>query len=446
MKKIISILAVLVLSVCFIFTGCSKPLDLPKGDVSSNGGSVVSIGNYVYYSNTFVDYTTLVSGDNTEKTTKHNAIYRVKTDDYGYVSLDDDGKIENIEKVYSKMAGFNNSNMFIVDEYLYFTSPNVHKEQKTGNDRFDLTTLFRIKLDGTGLKEILTTKTTQGKFFLVTEETPYLLIFDDNKISKLEIKDKVGSAEVLVDDVLDTIFPEKYGIINEVYYTTDISEEEKNAGLSGNYLNKLNLATGQTTQLGKPATQTITLVAYENGTLYYKLLDNNGDSLYYGDTLKSGFGANQTKYTLVGETDGEDSVSQFVPINENNVVYKAESMLFLSTKLDTTTASYQVLVSEDAYIEYVEGDYVYYSTENGLYRISYKDKTVQTLAEQKNIKQGSCDIDGEYIYFYAKLDTNTTENYYAFRANIKTAELGRPKFECIATVLEEDLTGETTEE
>ena len=121
-------------------------------------------------------------------------------------------------------------------------------------------------------------------------------------------------------------------------------------------------------------------------------------------------------------------------------------MIFLATKTETAMASYQILVDEDAYIEYVDGDYVYYSTENGLYRISYKDKDVQTVAEQKNIKQGSCDIAGEYIYFYAKLDTNTTENYYAFRANIKTAELGRPKFECIATVLEEDLTGETSEE
>ena len=444
MKKIISILAVLVLSVCFIFTGCSKPLELPKGDVLSNGGSVVSIGNYVYYANTYVDYTTLVSGDNTEKTTKHNAIYRVKTDNNGYVTKDEDGKIENIEKVYDKIAGFNNSNMFVVGDYLYFTSPNVHKEQKTGNDRFDLTTLFRMKFDGSGLTEILTTKTSQGKFFLVTEKTPYLLIFDDNKISKLEIKDKLESLVVLVSDVLDAVFPKKYGKIDKVYYTTDISKDDKNLGLSGNYLNKLDLTTKTTVQLGKPMSQTITLVAYENDTLYYKLLDKNGDSLYYGDNFTKGFGANQTQYTLVGETDGEDSISQFVPINENNVVYKTESMIFLATKTETAMASYQILVDEDAYIEYVDGDYVYYSTENGLYRISYKDKDVQTVAEQKNIKQGSCDIAGEYIYFYAKLDTNTTENYYAFRANIKTAELGRPKFECIATVLKEDLTGETT--
>ncbi len=446
MKKIISILAVLILSVCFIFSGCSKPLQLPSGEVYSNGGSVVGVGNYVYYANTYVDYTTLESGDNTENSTKHNSLYRVKTNDYGYVTRDDEEKIENIEKVYSKITGFNNSHMFVVGNYLYFTSPNVHKEQKTGNDRFDLTTLFRVKLDGTGLKEILTTKTSQGKFFLVTEENPYLLIFDDNKISKLEIKDNLGSVEVLVSDVLDAVFPKNYSVINEVYYTTDLSEDEKNAGLSGNYLNKLNLATEQTSLLGKPATQTITLVAYENGTLYYKLLDKNGDSLYYGDSLTNGFGANQTKYTLVGETNGEDSVAQFVPINENNVVYKTESMIFLASKNQTSTATYQVLVDEDAYIEYVDGDYVYYSTENGLYRISYKDQIVQTVAEQKNIKQGSCDLTGEYIYFYAKLDTNTTENFYAFRANIKTAELNNPKYECIATVLEEDLTGDITEE
>lgn len=447
MKKTLSIITVFVLSLCFILVGCSKPLKMPTGkedvlQVASNGGSVVSVEEYVYFANTFVDYTTLSGNDNTKKTTKHNALYRIKTNEFGYVTKDEDGKLENLERVYSKIAGFNNSNMFVVGNYLYFTSPNTHKEQKTGNDRFDLTTLFRIKLDGTGLKEILTTKTTQGKFYLVTEENPYLLIFDDNKISKLQIKEKLPNVEVLVSDVLDVVFPKQYGQLNLLYYTTDISEDDKDAGLTGNYLNELNLLTNQTRSLGKPLSQTITLVSYENGVLYYKLLQN-GIALYYGDDLTLGFGANQVQYTILGEVDGEDSVSQFTPINSDNVVYKAESKIYLSTKAEGNVANYDfVLVNKDANIEYVEGDYVYYTTTNGLYRISYRDRVVQTIAEQKNIKQGSCDIAGEYVYFYAKLDTNTTETYYAFRANLKTAEINNPKYECIATILAEDLTGE----
>ena len=172
MKKLLSILAVLVLGVCFLFSGCSPKLEMPQGDVSSNGGHVVVVGDYVYYSNTFVDYSSLSGNDNKEGTTKHNALYRVKTDEFGYTTKNEEGTIQDIEKVYSKITGFNNSNMFVNGNYLYFTSPNIHKENKTGKDKFDLTTLFRVKLDGTGLKEILTTQTSQGKFYLVTEQNP----------------------------------------------------------------------------------------------------------------------------------------------------------------------------------------------------------------------------------------------------------------------------------
>lgn len=429
MKKGLGILSALVLCICFIFSGCSPKLEMPTGDVLSNGGSVVTIGDYVYYANTFVDYSTLTGDDNTENTTKQNALYRLKTDEYGYTIVDEDNAISNIEKVYSKISGFNNANMFISGNYLYFTSPNIHKEQKTGNDRFDLTTLFRIKLDGTGFKEIYTTKTIQGKFYLVTEENPYLLIFDDNKIVKLDIKENLSSPKTLLEDVTDTVFPSQYGLIDYIYYTTDINEDDKNAGVTGNYLYRYNISTNESTKLGKPTQQTITLVAYEFGNLYYKLLIDK-EACYYSQKLDTGWGANSTQWTVVGDVDGTDSISQFTPINENYVVYKYDSKIYLN---------YEILVNEDANIELVDGDYVYYSNSEGLYKISYKDKQEQTVAEQANIQTGSCDIAGEYVYFYAKLDTNTTETYYAFRANIKTPELGRVRCECIATVLEEDL-------
>lgn len=443
MKKYLSIIAVLMLSVCFIFSGCTPKLTMPNGDISSNGGSVVMVGDYVYYANTFVDHSSLSGDANTEKTTKQNALYRLKTNEFGYTVKDEDNQIQNVEKVYSKIAGFNNSNMFVVGDYLYFTSPNVHKED-TGADKFDLTTLFRIKLDGTEFKEILTTKTSQGKFYLVTEENPYLLIFDDNKVSKLDIGNKITDPSVLVENALDTVFPKTYGKLSHFFYTTDINKEDKDAGLNGNYLYRYNLSDKTSTSLGKSGSQTIKLVAFENNTLYYTMPDGSGVSPYYSSTLSGGFGANQTRWTVLGEVDGTDSISNFVVINDSCVVYKAESKIFLAQKGDGELANYSVLIDSDVNIETVDGDYVYYSNSDGLYRISYKDKVVQTVAEQKNIKTGSCDIAGEFVYFYAKLSSDTTGTSYAFRANIKTPGLTTPaiKCECIATVLAEDLESE----
>ena len=438
MKKSIKYVLALVLCLCFVLVGCTPKLEMPKGNIDSNGGSVVMVGDYVYYANTFVDYTSLSGNANEDKTTNQNALYRVKTDEFGYTTRDDDDFIENIEKVTTKISGFNNSNMFVVGNYLYFTSPNAHKNKK-GEDLFKLTTLFRVKLDGTGRQEILSTETTQGKLFLVTEETPYLLVFDNSKIIKLTIGDKLGKIETLVSDVLDIVFPTNYGKLDAFYYTTDISEQDKTAGLSGNYLHKFDLTNNNQSLISRNERETISLVAFEDGKLYYKRLDaETKDSLYYSNTMQETFENGEKVLTAVGETTSKDSttdvISKFSIINEDNYVFEYNKKIMLNT--ETTP-----LVNEEAKIEKIYGDYVYYSTSKGLFRISYKDKKVQTVAEISNIKQGegAVDIAGEYVYFYAKTANNSTDTYYCHRANNKIIEDGRTKVECIAEVLDEDI-------
>lgn len=438
MKKSIKYVLALVLCLCFVLVGCTPKLEMPKGNIDSNGGSVVMVGDYVYYANTFVDYSSLSGNANEDKTTNQNALYRVKTDEFGYTTRDDDDFIENIEKVTTKISGFNNSNMFVVGNYLYFTSPNAHKNKK-GEDLFKLTTLFRVKLDGTGRQEILSTETTQGKFFLVTEETPYLLVFDNSKIIKLTIGDKLGKIETLVSDVLDVVFPTNYGKLDAFYYTTDISEQDKTAGLSGNNLHKFDLTNNNQSLISRNAREIISLVAFEDGKLYYKRLDTTTKvSLYYSNTMQETFESGEQKLTTVGETTSKDSttdvISKFSIINEDNYVFEYNKKIMLNK--ETTP-----LVNEEAKIEKIYGDYVYYSTSKGLFRISYKDRKVQTVAEISNIKQGegAVDIAGEYVYFYAKTANNSTDTYYCHRANNKIIEDGRTKVECIAEVLDEDI-------
>ena len=440
MKKKLSIILSILLCVCFLFAGCSGPLEMPQGDVTSNGGAVAIKGDYIYFANTYVDYTTLSGNDNQEKNVEHNAIFRIKTDEYGFTTKDDDGRIKDVEKVYSKIAGFNNSNMFIVGDYLYFTSPNIHKD-KSGADKFDLTTLFRIKLDGSEFKEILTTESSQGKFYLATWNTPYLLIFDNNKVSKLELKNNLSAPTVLLNDVEDCVFPSQPGQITRLFYTKAVSEEESKVGITGNYLYKYNLALGESVQLGKPVENKITLVAFENNTLYYKLADEFGLALYYSSKLFDGFGADQVCWTIFGEQDGEDAISNFKVIDENNVVYNAQSKLYLSTKGEGESANYSILVDGDASIELVSGDYVYYKTESGVSRISYKDKVEQSVATLSDIQSGNMKVAGEYLYFYAKINASETGVYYMHRASIRTIALKEPteKVECISSIIADEL-------
>lgn len=454
MKKLFTYLACLLLCVSFLLTGCGTDLNVPTGGVLSNGGSVVTVGDYVYFANTYVDYSTLTGNANTESTTQHNSIFRVLTDEYGFTTTNEDGQIENVDEVYSKIAGFDNSNMYILGEYLYFTSPNAHKDNN-GDDRFDLTTLYRMRLDGTGLREIFTTSESRGEFFFATGDENFVLIYDNSEVTKIGIGNNISSPKTLVSDVTDVAFPSEFGAIDAFYYTVALSQEDQDAGLTGNKLYRYDMSTNTAMQLTQ-VSRAITLVGYTNGMLYYKQDDGTSLAPYYSIKNYNSFGSDRIQWTVLGEIDGTDSIANFTPINENNAVYEAESKIFLATKGQGSLANYSVLVDEDATIEFVYGDYVYYTTANGIYRISYRDKTVQTLAEMSNIQQGACDLvydeDGnaEYIYFYAQLSTNSTDTYYCHRANIHTATLNNPQIrvECIASVLEEDLNGtgsDTTE-
>ena len=303
------------------------------------------VDNYVYFANTFVDYTTLTGNVNTENTVEHNSLNRVKTNEYGHVTKDKDDVIENTEVVYSKISGFNNSNMFVVGNYMYYTSPNAHKD-KNGNDLFDKTTLFRMKLDGTSNTEVFSTQTSQGKFYLVTGQTNYLLILDNNKILKLEIGETVGQVEELATDVLDTVFPKEYGALNTIYYTKDINAQDKAVGLTGNLLYKLDLATGTSTPTGKPQAHTLTFVAYENNVLYYKKAINK-EVLYYSNTLQNGFEASEKQLTYVVEQEGsETTITDFSVINQNNYCFEYNKKIMLNTSTtplvaaDSYTATY----------------------------------------------------------------------------------------------------------
>lgn len=452
MKKFGTLIGALLLCVCFLFAGCSTPLEMPTGEVKSNGGNSVVVGDYLYFANTFVTTSSLTTGANDEGKVGNNAIYRIKTNSDGKVETDEN-EAAKIEKVMSKIAGFETSNMFAKGDYLYFTSPNAHKsskEEEQGKDRFDLTTLFRCKLDGTGLKEIMTTQTSAGKFYLAKQgEKDVLFVFDDNKIQTIEIANKLGKKQVLVEDVVDVVFPQEFGAtLTELFYTAALTEEDgTNEGITGNKLYRYNIAEDKSTLVRQKNAEQITLVAYDTNRLYYTRT-NGSIVAYFSNSLKGNFEVDEVQHTYVDSADvtefyafGTDEEGNILP-----VIYVYKSKLLIQPYGE----NYQVMAEGAVTVEFISGEYVYYTTDTGIYRKSYFNPTAEAvqITDQKNIKAGAADFDGRFIYFYAQTDENlnSTGNYYMYRANTKSAELGRMKTECIADVLSEDLAENTDEE
>lgn len=464
MKKFTFAVLTILVSFCFILSGCSKaPLTMPQNCnvVYSNGGFVVGVDNYLYFGNAYKAYSDLKEkSDNEGEGVKDKALnlnrVELNNDAQKSLKLDEDEKA-NYENVISKIAGYDTSNMFVVGENLYFTSPNVHKNASKDKDKyntyeFNLNTLFKIKLDGSGLKEIYTTEKDGSKFCLTGGEKPTLLIYDNEKIMQVKCYEGATKTETLAEKVKSTVFPYENGVdFVDVYFTADREEDDQ---LTGDLVKKLNIKTCEITAVNNMAAykETITLISYNGERLFYTRTGGaeNRKGLFSNDFSTgsseqkqrydtSSFSATSKIYLIKAE---EYSTEDIFVFEYNNKIY------IQKVSADNDAASKQITTDKST-IAFVDGTYVYYTTENGIYRVSVLgDNTVTQISDNKDFQSGALDFDGRYVYFYAKAENDTTSTKYLYRADTFTAEAGSIKTECIAELLKADTKQEekTTEE
>lgn len=464
MKKFTFAVLTILVSFCFILSGCSKaPLTMP-GDctvVYSNGGYVVGVDNYLYFGNAYKAYSDLKEkSDNEGSGVKDKALNlnRVELNDDAQKSLklDEDEKA-NYENVISKIAGYDTSNMFVVGENLYFTSPNVHKNASKDKDKyntyeFNLNTLFKIKLDGSGLKEIYTTEKDGSKFCLTGGEKPTLLIYDNEKIMQVKCYEGSTKTETLAEKVKSTVFPYENGVdFVDVYFTADREEDDQ---LTGDLVKKLNIKTGEITAVNNMAAykETITLISYNGERLFYTRTGGAEDRKgLFSNDFSTGSSEQKQRY----DTSSFSATSKIYLIKANEYltedvfVFEYSNKIYIQKISSNHDAASKQITTEKSTIAFVDGTYVYYTTENGIYRVSVLgDNTVTQISDNKDFQSGALDFDGRYVYFYAKAENDTTSTKYLYRADTFTAEAGSIKTECIAELLKADTEQEekTTEE
>ena len=168
-KTLLSLIIMCFMAFSIVLAGCSpKGLeDNPATDanVISNGGMTVVKGDYLYYVNGYIDETTLSKDDNKFGKVYNAAIYRTKLNN-GEIIKDKDGFIkdengkEKTELVVPKIVGFSNGGFYIIDDYIYYTTPymNLDRDGTLQNDRVEF---HRINIDGTDDKTIYTTSTNE---------------------------------------------------------------------------------------------------------------------------------------------------------------------------------------------------------------------------------------------------------------------------------------------
>ena len=134
MKKFIKILVCVCLCMVSIaFVACKKEtkIDAPatNAQVSSNGGSVVKKGDYLYFANGYESYKDVSKGD-LNKSFGLGGLYVTKLNSNGELDYTDKKQLANMTKLSGKLASFEATELFVSGDYMYFTSINTEKDKK----------------------------------------------------------------------------------------------------------------------------------------------------------------------------------------------------------------------------------------------------------------------------------------------------------------------------
>lgn len=441
MKKVLSALVLMLMAFAFVLGGCGASLVMPATNacVKGNGGFVVQKGEYIYFANAYTAYATLGQAENPVSSTDQKyGIYRVKTSSFtnGSMTFDEDGYPQHVEKIVSKVSAFENNGLFIVGDYLYFASPNTHKTNRNEN-RFDLVTIFSVKLDGTSMKELYTTEdytngdwtvlSVSGKTYLITRENTSLIrheLNNGNISNKTTLADNV-SASILVNEVSSEFD-------HFVYFTTGRTEAEAELGFSGNILKKVNIATAAILSDNNAIGTTITILNQQHGKLFYTTKTSNSATKLH---VKSLTGADK----LLSEWTDATNLFFFGYENDNSskdIVFNSQAKL-VTQSLDSAALS--VLMNSEVTPLFVSGDYVYYSTASNISRISYKERQTTQVVVELEYQKGAVDFDGRYVYVFAKVQGSESAIQYLQRIDTFALDLGNEaKSNIVAFVAEED--------
>ena len=436
--KILKVFA-LIFCVALLLTGCAT-----VSKVKINGkeayfkelqyyqGQVMRVGDYLYYGNSYISSSD--EGFNYKNASKKGYLARINiTKPLSYDSkIEDDKKAisspKGIEKVSDKkLVGYQNQDMYALGKYIYFTSANTHKSSSLEND-YAQVSLFRIKFDGSGLKELAKDKSfkvddkgaikvlkgSDNKYYYVIIEST-----DDSKftIKTIQIGDKIGKLKTLVTDATSYCLPDKNSTINEIYFTKD-----SEFTLPTSSVKTLNFATGKISDVDEGVAGSTT-----------QFLGRVGDVVFYAYTDAT-TKVQEIFNKDVSKTDNyfQPSTKPFYPATTISNIYKSGEGYVFKTSSNALVyrglGEIHTLMESDTFTDilFVTEDWIYTSSSTSIKRISTVDNEVEdivTLTDEELIS-GKCGFDGQYIYFYSQISKSSEEdaqndsNYYMHRADL----------------------------
>ena len=441
-KSLCSLIIMFFITAIMIFTGCSnKGLeDNPSktAQVVSNGGMAVVKGDYLYYVNGFVDRANLdVKKDNKFGDVEKGAIYRTKLNDNSEIAKDSEGFLEKTECVVPKVVGFDNGGFYIIDDYIYYATPNMNLSSD-GKPQTDRVEFHKINIDGTDDKLVYSTEKAEAELdwsVYKVDDRVYILTYCDGKIISVDTENQKTVATIENSTSYAFYYENNYSTNNTrnnehlryVYYTRDAGENDNfSANRKGNMLCKFDVSKGEEIVLNAELNCTYLIKQImKSGVesyLYYTKANSefNGLALLYKSNITNGWNLNnEIKMTNKVYTNYFicDFGNDLMFASDDSATYRINkdgNGNIIATKIFTSA---QTILG-------VYGGYAYYNSEGVLRRFgvfsdditdgaintTYAcDDSYKTMLDKSNY----IDFDNQRIYIYAEYTSaNTTTNFY----------------------------------
>ena len=431
MKKFIKMLMCFCLClVSFAFTACgtSVKLETPEANdkVYSNGGLVVRKGDFVYFANGYSSVQAIVDGEEKyKKSYSHSNLTMAKLNEKGEFERLDNGSVKEVNKVSSRLAGFEASDIRVYGNHIYFTTIKTEKN-KNGDREIERLEVRRMKLGGGSTEKVFRSSSkyadSEGKqivnfHYFEKDGNVYLLVNDNGVVKRVKCTNgSIGSTEKVSEDVLSLVVPEEdETCLDGIFFLT------KEDGISA--INRYDVEQDKV----------ITKKTLSKGDSVDKLFASKFDTLYFYATFEEE-GASYLYYLDYDKFE-EVSISYNTCYNnrilhgESTKIYLLESMadgiLAIDSNevkiIDHFNPSTQLKIKEnlpaDANIVLVDNGFVYFLSGSTIKAWNYsKDEAYTVITESTNtICDYGFDLVNNYLYYFATCG----ENDYLFRVNAK---------------------------
>lgn len=429
-KKTLAILVVLMLVFTFAVSACDQegkfvnPSMPEAGQVSGNGGLVVTYGNYLYYVNGAVADSAATNGFT--GTVKNGDIVRIKIDDLKAVlALNDDDQIasEDLAETISEMVfekaevvvpyfyytgntttkGVNG--LYIFNERLHFITPNTDLATD-GSVKNNELCVYSCKLDGTDLTKQLTVASTTAVVMLTEVSSS---VYATYVVSGTLYSAKLGESAV---EIAKEITSEKF-TSNAVFFL------DKDGAIC--------------TYAAGAAESKVLVAKDEDKKMTYTINSANGDYVYFTQSDSSNTQLYKGIYAI---KDGmKDAVEVLATVPPESYLFYGESVITVSTDSSSavtvvnlymtsgqaTTKTFilpQNTNNKTISLVKIENDVLYYTRDGKTYSVdltatSYSPVELYTTISSSDWADvDAVEVDGETYYFSFNTSSQIVCNQY----------------------------------